>query len=183
MTDTTEALIARLEDFVEADALDDAIIKLRKQQREIAQHEADMKAAAGELVVVCPEPGTDAARLLSANRLLLAEVERLTAERSCAVQGHNGRPYCASCGHVFPASLDGVESVTCGACGTIYRVPPPAPDLRTIDIVFDDADRFLEVASDGRSIKVGEWIERADGYWVLRLDAALPERRGRSHDG
>lgn len=44
-----------------------------------------------------------------------------------------------------------------------------------IDIVFDGAPgpegpRFVEVENGrGASIKVGEWIERADGFWVLRI--------------
>jgi hypothetical protein len=47
-----------------------------------------------------------------------------------------------------------------------------------IDIVFDgppshDMPRFVEVEdSRRRSVDVGEWIHRDDGYWVLRLTAA-----------
>ncbi len=46
---------------------------------------------------------------------------------------------------------------------------------KPIDIVFDGppsepAPRFVEVENDkGESIRAGEWIERPDGYWVLRL--------------
>jgi hypothetical protein len=46
-----------------------------------------------------------------------------------------------------------------------------------IDIVFDgppgpDGGRFVEVENDcGRSIRVGEWIERQDGFWALRIPA------------
>ena len=45
---------------------------------------------------------------------------------------------------------------------------------KTIDIVFDgppgpQSSRFVEVERDGRSIKLGEWVERPDGYWVLRI--------------
>lgn len=45
---------------------------------------------------------------------------------------------------------------------------------RTVDIVFDgppshDAPRFVEVERDGKPIKYGEWIQREDGYWVLRV--------------
>ena len=48
-----------------------------------------------------------------------------------------------------------------------------------IDIVFDGppshkSGRFIEVENqDGQSIKVGEWIERDDGYWVLRLSLGV----------
>jgi len=44
-----------------------------------------------------------------------------------------------------------------------------------INIIFDgppshEAGRFVEVETDdGRSIKVGEWVERLHGYWALRI--------------
>ena len=44
-----------------------------------------------------------------------------------------------------------------------------------VDIVFDgppdaESGRFVEVEnSQGKSIKYGEWIERPDGYWALRI--------------
>jgi hypothetical protein len=37
---------------------------------------------------------------------------------------------------------------------------PPGPD----------APRFVEVENDrGRGIRYGEWVERDDGVWVLRI--------------
>lgn len=44
-----------------------------------------------------------------------------------------------------------------------------------IDIVFDGSPshtsgRFVEVEdSTGRSVSVGEWLQRPDGYWALRI--------------
>lgn len=44
-----------------------------------------------------------------------------------------------------------------------------------VDIVFDGppshmSGRFVEVENDsGASINFGEWIQRAGGYWALRL--------------
>jgi len=44
-----------------------------------------------------------------------------------------------------------------------------------IDIVFDgppdhESGRFVEVENgSGGSIDCGEWIQRPDGYWVLRI--------------
>jgi len=44
-----------------------------------------------------------------------------------------------------------------------------------IDIVFDgppshESGRFVEVEnSRGRSINFGEWVERSDGFWALRI--------------
>lgn len=49
-----------------------------------------------------------------------------------------------------------------------------------INIIFDGppgpaAGRFIEVETDDyTSIRVGEWIERADGLWALRI-TSLPE--------
>ena len=51
----------------------------------------------------------------------------------------------------------------------------PASDLDYIDIVFDgppapESGRFVEVENAARaSISFGEWVERDDGYWVLRI--------------
>lgn len=45
-----------------------------------------------------------------------------------------------------------------------------------INIVFDgppgpEAGRFVEVENDaGEGMKVGEWIERPDGMWALRIE-------------
>jgi hypothetical protein len=47
-----------------------------------------------------------------------------------------------------------------------------------VDIVFDgppshEAGRFVEVENaKGASINFGEWIERPDGYWALRIEKA-----------
>ena len=46
--------------------------------------------------------------------------------------------------------------------------------MKTIDIVFGvppshGSGRFVEVESDGKSIRLGEWVHRADGYWALRI--------------
>lgn len=44
-----------------------------------------------------------------------------------------------------------------------------------VDIVFDGppsnpAPRFVEVENpDGSGVNLGEWVERDDGYWVLRI--------------
>ena len=44
-----------------------------------------------------------------------------------------------------------------------------------INIIFDGPPgptpgRFLEVETDdGKSINIGEWIEREDGLWALRI--------------
>ena len=62
--------------------------------------------------------------------------------------------------------------------------------MKSVDIVFDgppgpEAGRFVEVESPpGTGINFGEWLQRDDGYWVLRIpavmrwisvDVALPE--------
>jgi hypothetical protein len=46
-----------------------------------------------------------------------------------------------------------------------------------IDVVFDgppghESGRFIEAeAPDGSSVNFGRWVQRDDGYWVLRIDA------------
>lgn len=65
----------------------------------------------------------------------------------------------------------------------IYRAmlaaAPPPPE--TVDIVFDGppgpaSGRFVEVEdAAGKSINFGEWVDRPDGYWALRISP--PEDR------
>jgi hypothetical protein len=44
-----------------------------------------------------------------------------------------------------------------------------------VDIVFDgppgpESGRFVEVENaHGRSVDIGEWVRRTDGYWALRF--------------
>ena len=52
-----------------------------------------------------------------------------------------------------------------------------------INIIFDgppshESGRFVEVETDdGKSINAGEWIERADGFWALRITSLHEEAR------
>ena len=39
---------------------------------------------------------------------------------------------CPSCFQPYPASTDGVESVTCGKCQFVNVLRPPAPDRRAL---------------------------------------------------
>jgi len=51
---------------------------------------------------------------------------------------------------------------------------------KPINIIFDGPPlnipgRFVEVETDdGKSINVGKWIERENGYWALRI-TSLPK--------
>ena len=60
------------------------------------------------------------------------------------------------------------------------RIAQSAP-IQTIDIVFDgppshQSGRFVEVENaEGHSIRVGEWLQRPDSYWVLRLKAEVKQ--------
>ena len=51
---------------------------------------------------------------------------------------------------------------------------------QAINIIFDgppshESGRFVEVETDeGKSISVGTWVEREDGYWSLRIERTLP---------
>jgi len=47
---------------------------------------------------------------------------------------------------------------------------------KAINIIFDgppadQSGRFVEVENDeGQGIRVGEWIDKKDGYWALRIE-------------
>jgi len=57
-----------------------------------------------------------------------------------------------------------------------------------VDIVFDgppglEGNRFMEIEdASGRSITFGEWIERQDRRWVLRITAADFQKPRRTVD-
>lgn len=50
-----------------------------------------------------------------------------------------------------------------------------ARSMAAINILLDgppghESGRFVEVETDdGRSVHVGEWVARGDGYWALRI--------------
>lgn len=65
--------------------------------------------------------------------------------------------------------------------GNVIGIPPEvvaeqAPASKAINIVFDgppahQSGRFVEVENDeGQGISVGEWIDRKDGYWAMRIE-------------
>jgi hypothetical protein len=70
------------------------------------------------------------------------------------------------------AWCDAQQAVLLAAAAGAY------PATKTVDVVFDgppgpESGSFIEVEDQtGASIRVGQWIERDDGYWVLRLDIA-----------
>jgi hypothetical protein len=70
----------------------------------------------------------------------------------------------------------GARSAAQADCERVLT-PPQSPVLH---IVFDgppshDGGRFVEVETpDGKSVRAGEWHERPDGLWELRLSAIEP---------
>lgn len=54
--------------------------------------------------------------------------------------------------------------------------------MSAINIIFDgppshESGRFIEVENDaGESIHVGEWIDRGDGTWALRIETPRDAR-------
>lgn len=86
------------------------------------------------------------------------------------------------------------------ACGSAVeympreRVRPTAKDPRFIDIVHSvppgPDSTLVEVEDeDGRGMRLGEWVERQDGTWALRIHAGdieatmLPRRERATTDG
>lgn len=60
---------------------DRAEARVAELERLAAVREDDDRRAAGELLIEVPAPGTDLARVMIANRLLRAEVERLRSAK------------------------------------------------------------------------------------------------------
>ena len=60
------------------------------------------------------------------------------------------------------------------------RTPGPYIDIICDGPPSHQSGRFVEVEnSAGQSISVGQWVERTDGYWALRIpshDALLQQR-------
>lgn len=62
-----------------------------------------------------------------------------------------------------------------GIIDQVYGRPRRDEMSKYIDIVFDgppshESGRFVEVEDcDGKSIKYGEWVDRKDGFWALRI--------------
>ncbi|KXO90927.1 hypothetical protein AXK58_21065 [Tsukamurella tyrosinosolvens] len=94
-----------------------------------------------------------------------------------------------------------VESVADGSTSSlslddrVLGVPfaAPAPLARDdasgwLDIVFDgppshESGRFVEVEdSAGRSIQIGDWLDRGDGHWTLRVPVSAPLDPGNPED-
>ena len=68
---------------------------------------------------------------------------------------------------------------------TTHQPTKPMDTFAPINVIFDgppgpEGPRFIEVETDGgRSIRAGEWQERPDGSWALRI-AALPLQTARA---
>jgi hypothetical protein len=63
----------------------------------------------------------------------------------------------------------------------LHQLSNELSTTETIDIVFDgppshESGRFVEVEDQsGKSINIGKWIDRKDGYWALRIKASRKE--------
>lgn len=76
---------------------------------------------------------------------------------------------------------DGAQVHAPLAASTPTTAPPPAspePAREFVDVVFDgppshESGRFVETEDpQGCSFNAGEWIDRKDGYWALRIPLA-----------
>lgn len=86
---------------------------------------------------------------------------------------------CSFCGKLWTESDDSVHNWGC--CTEDTKAIPPEllaedSEPEPIEIVFNgptgpESGRFVEVEQGGKSISFGEWIQRSDGFWVLRLPA------------
>jgi len=67
------------------------------------------------------------------------------------------------------------EHIGAGVHKAWLEIEEPIKTTHFIDIVFDGppshkSGRFIEVENEqGASVGVGEWIDRKDGFWALRI--------------
>lgn len=96
-------------------------------------------------------------------------------------RGGNGAAHYDICKHCI---IDAIKKLD-------DRPAPPSPlaDSPYVEIVFDGppgptSGRFIEVEDPkGRSISIGHWWQRPDGYWALRIpckDGVLADREAGS---
>lgn len=79
------------------------------------------------------------------------------------------------------SSIEDVSTTMSGIIGSFDSSirPKPEKSSRAINIIFDgppshESGRFVEVENDrGQSVSVGEWEEREDGLWALRITKLL----------
>lgn len=106
-----------------------------------------------------------------------AKLERLREAARAVVHARSMRP---GGGDTVPLLL-AIDSLE-----TALAQPEAREPRGYIDVVFDgppgpESGRFVEVEdATGKSIRFGEWVERADGYWVLRF---MPSALAQPPDG
>lgn len=112
--------------------------------------------------------------------------QRPACQRVVPASGSAGNPddKCDECTH--PRHEHDMDVGVCGhgSCDLCTRFHEPVAAPTFIDIVFDgppghESGRFVEVEDEGgKSINAGEWIKRADGFWVLRIPQPAALARG-----
>lgn len=61
---------------------------------------------------------------------------------------------------------------------------PPEKAVVPVHVIFDgppshESGRFVEVeTSEGKSIRLGQWINRGDGYWALVFNVPIDQTEG-----
>ena len=99
-----------------------------------------------------------------------ARWNRFSAESHCGVLSHRSR-YWPPLSRIWSA----VVEPSSGRLTFRPRGPTLHNGVMSLDIVFDgppgpESGRFVEVENQlGRSVNVGEWVHRPDGYWALRI--------------
>ena len=76
-----------------------------------------------------------------------------------------------------PTSDDTLTALAEAALATLRQ--PASVEAEPVDIVFDGPPspkgcRFIEVEdAQGKSVRLGKWVDRGDGTWALRIDTEL----------
>ncbi|ERB53488.1 hypothetical protein N806_20310 [Rhodococcus sp. P27] len=161
-----------------------AVSEMRADAADVTTHAPETAALVEELSVTCDRwsqweevAAVVLAHLTAAGRLIPAGGMALTAEQWAHYQRMAAEPRFTELSREALGVMKWPENPL---------LPPAKPPVKPaterteaerqyIDIVFDgppDAEpgRFVEVENHlGASIKVGEWIERGDGFWALRI--------------
>jgi hypothetical protein len=100
---------------------------------------------------------------------------RLKAQRDADQDPQNREAYALAerAGFDWYDTESAARHMASHAAGEILALKASQPNSY-VDIVFDGppgpACHLVEVEdTDGKSIRYGEWIERTDGYWALRV--------------
>ena len=138
---------------VRAEAAEAEVARLRAQ---VAQYEADARDAAGELLVAIPTPGTDAARVMVASRIMRGQRDALAdaARLRAIVEGRT----------IAPSDAEIAAHAAAGGWWLLHSLGshPGASSLAALALDAEQAQRAARVQRD-RGEGAHRWHAMLDG--------------------